>query len=87
METNTNGLIDPDFARDADRAEVLEVYPNLRLMMVKELASVDARKYASAGLEPNLITLEGIRGRMWPFNVLSRIERGTYGADSLIAWR
>jgi hypothetical protein len=55
--------------------------------MVKELASVDARKYASAGLEPNLITLEGIRGRMWPFNVLSRIERGTYGADSLIAWR
>ena len=88
METDTNTLMwDADFAREADRHEVLDTYSNLRLTTAAQFDSPLAREYATAGFEPNLITLKAIRCHMWPFNLLQRITPGTYAPDSLIAWR
>jgi hypothetical protein len=88
MEKIAETLIwDADFAREADRQEVLGTYSNLRLTTAAQLDSPRAREYAAAGFEPYLITLKAIHCHMWPFNLLHRIARGTYAPDSLVVWR
>jgi hypothetical protein len=87
MKTSTDDLLDPNVACEANRAEVLDVYPNLRFTSTAQSDSVDAHANAELGLQPYLVMLDLMEAGSWPFRPLSEVAPGTFASDALVAWR